>query len=81
MEHAGWFRHVKGFVFGRPRNGESMMGLDEYEAVLAVAGKYHVPVIMDADMGHLPPMIPLVIGSRADVTVQGNDMKVKMNLV
>ncbi|MBR3825312.1 MAG: LD-carboxypeptidase [Lachnospiraceae bacterium] len=81
MEHAGWFRHVKGFVFGRPRNGESMMGLDEYEAVLAVAGKYHVPVIMDADMGHLPPMIPLVIGSLADVTVQGNDMKVKMNLI
>lgn len=81
MEHAGWFRHVKGFVFGRPRNGESLMGLDKYEAVLAVAGKYHVPVIMDADMGHLPPMIPLVIGSLADVTVQGNDMKVKMNLI
>lgn len=79
MEHAGWFQYVKGFVFGRPRNGESMMGLDEYEAVLAVAGKYHVPVIMDADVGHMHPMMPLVIGSLADVTVQGNNMKVKMS--
>lgn len=81
MEHAGWFRYVKGFVFGRPRNGESMMGLDEYEAVLTVAKKYNVPVIMDADMGHLPPMIPLVIGSLADVTVQENSMEVDMKLV
>lgn len=81
MEHAGWFQHVKGFVFGRPRNGEAMMGLDEYEAVLAVAGKYRVPIVMDADMGHLPPMIPLVMGSVADVTVQGNDIKVKMNMI
>ena len=79
MEHAGWFQHVKGFVFGRPRNGESMMGLDEYEAVLAVAGKYNVPVIMDADVGHMHPMMPLVIGSLAEVTVQGNDMEVKMS--
>jgi len=78
MEHAGWFQHVKGFVFGRPRNGEDMMGLDAYEAVLAVAGKYNVPVIMDADVGHLPPMLPIVMGSLAEVSVQGNDMEVKM---
>ena len=81
MEHAGWFQHVKGFVFGRPRNGESMMGLDTYEAVLAVAGKYNVPVIMDADVGHLPPMMPLVMGSLAEVTVLGNDMKIDMKFV
>ena len=81
MEHAGWFQHVNGFVFGRPRNGESMMGLDEYEAVLTVAKKYNVPVIMDADMGHLPPMIPLIIGSLADITVRGNQMEVDMKLV
>ena len=65
-------------MFGRPRNGESMMELDAYEAVLSVAGKYNVPIIMDADVGHLPPMIPLVMGSLAEVTVNGNEMEVKM---
>lgn len=78
MEHAGWFKNVKGFVIGRPRNGESMMGLDSYDAVLAVAGKYNVPVVMDADVGHMHPMMPLVMGSLAEVTVHGNDMKIKM---
>jgi muramoyltetrapeptide carboxypeptidase LdcA involved in peptidoglycan recycling len=28
MENAGWFRYVKGFVIGRPLNGETMMNLD-----------------------------------------------------
>ena len=78
MEQAGWFRYVKGFLFGRALNGEPMMNLDVYQAVLAVAGKYHVPVIMDLDIGHLPPMMPLVVGSMATVTMQGNHVKVEM---
>lgn len=79
MEHAGWFQHVKGFLFGRPLNGSPMMNLDAYEAVLAVAGKYNVPVIMDVDIGHLAPMMPLVVGSLAEVKVKGNDIQVKMD--
>lgn len=78
MEHAGWFQHVKGFLFGRPRNGEAIMGLDAYEAVLTVAKKYGVPVIMDADIGHVAPMMPLVVGSIAQVRVISNDIEVKM---
>lgn len=78
MEHAGWFQHVKGFMFGRPRNGEEMMGLDAYQAVLEVAGKYNVPVLMDLDIGHVAPMMPLVTGSIATVTVEGNSVEVQM---
>lgn len=78
MEHAGWFQHVKGFMFGRPRNGEEMMGLDAYQAVLEVAGKYNVPVLMDLDIGHVAPMMPLVTGSIATVTVKGNSVEVQM---
>lgn len=82
MEHAGWFRHVKGFLIGRPLCfGQEMMGLDQYEAVLSVASRYHVPVIMDVDLGHLPPMMPLIVGSMADVTVSGNDIRIDMRLV
>lgn len=78
MEQAGWFRHVKGFLFGRALNSEPVMGLDAYQAVLAVAAKYHVPVIMDLDIGHLSPMMPLVVGSVATVHLRGNHVKVKM---
>ncbi len=78
MEHAGWFEHVKGFLIGRPLNGSQMFNLDAYEAVLAMAVKHNVPVIMDLDIGHLAPMMPLVVGSMADVRVKGNDIEVKM---
>lgn len=78
LEEAGWFEHVKGFLIGRPANGEPMMGLDAYSAVLEVAGRKNVPVVMDVDLGHLPPMMPLVVGSMADVAVKGNDIRIEM---
>ena len=81
MEEAGWFRHVKGFLFGRPRNGETMMNLDAYNAVLEVAGRKGVPVVTDVDLGHLPPMMPIVVGSMAEVAVEGNDIRIEMRYV
>lgn len=79
LEESGWFQHVKGFLIGRPRNGEEMMGLDAYQAILDVAGRKDVPVIMDVDLGHMPPMMPLIVGSLADITVAENRMAVKMH--
>ena len=78
MEEAGWFRYVRGFLIGRPLCfGQEMMGLDQYRAVLAVAGEKNVPVIMDVDLGHLAPMMPIVTGSCAEVQVQGNDVTLR----
>lgn len=79
MEHAGWFRYVKGFIIGRPLcHGQEMMGADQYNAVLDIIAGYDVPVIMDADLGHLAPMMPMVTGSYARVQAEGNRMKVDM---
>ncbi|MCD7764781.1 MAG: LD-carboxypeptidase [Lachnospiraceae bacterium] len=81
MEHAGWFRYVKGFLIGRPLSGlEPIMNLDRYQAVLDVAGRKGVPVVMDVDLGHLPPMMPMITGSYAAVRVSGNDICVDMEL-
>lgn len=78
MEQTGWFGHVSGFLIGRPLcYGQEMMGLDAYSAVLEVAGRLNVPVIMDLDIGHLPPQMPLVTGALADVTVTGNNIEVR----
>lgn len=79
MEEAGWFQYVKGFIIGRPLCfGQEMMGLDTYNAVLEVAGRKGVPVIMDVDLGHLAPMMPVVVGSVANVSVKGNDISIEM---
>lgn len=80
MEHAGWFQYVKGFLIGRPLCfGSESMGLDQYSAVTGVLGKYNVPIIMDADIGHLSPMMPLICGSYAKVRTEGNDITVQMS--
>ena len=79
MKNAGWFSHVKGFLIGRPLQfGQDLMGLDQYHAVCDLIEELEVPVIMDVDLGHLPPMMPLVCGSYARVEVCGNDIGIKM---
>lgn len=71
MKHAGWFSNVKGFLFGRPLcHGQELANVDQYEAVLAPLREYGVPILMDLDIGHLPPMMPVVTGAMADVALK-----------
>lgn len=75
LKEAGWFRYVKGFLIGRPLCfGENLMGLDQYHAVYDLIKDYQVPVIMDVDLGHLPPSMPVICGSVAEVEVKENEI-------
>lgn len=81
LEQAGWFCHVKGFLIGRPyHHGEEFLGLDQYEAVTGILKKYQVPILMDLDIGHIPPAMPMICGSYAKVSAAGNDVSVEMLL-
>ena len=82
MEHAGWFRHCSGFLIGRPRLGMSVeeFGIDEYQAVTEMLAKYRVPILMDVDIGHISPMMPLICGSMAQVISDGKTYQVQMSL-
>ena len=82
MEHAGWFKHCKGFLIGRPRLGMGVeeFGIDSYQAVCEMLYPYHVPVLMDLDIGHLPPSMPLICGSMANVASDGKTYRVEMEL-
>lgn len=79
MLHAGWFENAKGFLIGRPYHyGEEVMGLDQYHAVYDILHILDVPVVMDVDLGHLPPMMPLINGAYSLVNVRGNDIQIEM---
>lgn len=82
MEHAGWFKHCKGFLIGRPRLGMGVeeFGIDSYQAVCEMLYHYQVPVLMDLDIGHLPPSMPLICGSMANVVSDGKTYRVEMEL-
>lgn len=79
LDRAGWFDKTAGFIIGRPEAafGQEMMGLDQYNAVTGILGKYNVPIIMDADIGHRAPMMPLVSGAYAKVRTTGGNITVE----
>ena len=76
LDRAGWFKNAKGFIIGRPLAAwkQEMMGLDQYNAVTGILGKYNVPIVMDADVGHLPPAMPIISGAKADVSCDGSNV-------
>jgi len=78
LKHNGWFQYVKGFLIGRPMCfGEEFLGLDHYRAVTDILAEYNVPVIMDLDIGHLPPMLPMIAGAKAHLSAKGNEVLIK----
>ncbi len=69
LKNAGWFSGVRAFLIGRPLvMGQEMMGLDQYNAVTGMLSDFGVPILMDLDIGHLSPMMPLVTGALAEVS-------------
>ena len=81
LDNAGWFRYVKGFLIGRALHfDDEFGGMNRINAVTGVLGKYNVPVVIDADFGHLPPMIPVISGACADVKYNSGSMGIDMKL-
>lgn len=81
LKESGWFQYVKGFLIGRPMHFEEpMMGLDRHTAVTGILKEFEVPIVMDLDIGHLPPMMPLICGSYATVKTDGNSIHIKMEM-
>lgn len=81
LENAGWFEHVKGFIIGRPLHYEDDFdGFTPHDAFGGVLEKYNVPVILDADIGHLSPMMPLITGSYAEISATKDNININMKL-
>jgi muramoyltetrapeptide carboxypeptidase len=66
---AGWFEHANGVVIGRTPAPHSEK-MTQHEAVADALGMLDVPVVLDADVGHTQPFLPLVNGASARVIVR-----------
>lgn len=82
LDECGFFENAAGFLVGRPLAAwkQEMMGVNQYNAVSDLLEKYHVPIVFDADVGHIDPAMPLIMGAEGKVFVCGNDLTVKMSL-
>jgi muramoyltetrapeptide carboxypeptidase len=65
----GWFDKVAGVLIGRhaAADTKSTDQLSLKEAVQAALGDLDVPVLIDADIGHVPPQLSLIQGEWAEL--------------
>ena len=79
LKEAGWFDTASGFIIGRS-NGcfdGDLMGVDKYNAVTDLLQELRVPMIFDADIGHIDPMLPIVMGAEVNVSADTDNLKIE----
>jgi muramoyltetrapeptide carboxypeptidase LdcA involved in peptidoglycan recycling len=62
MKHAGWFKEAKGFVFGRVLFEDNDFVMNYEEAIIRLLGN-DIPIILEADIGHVKPTFSLINGA------------------
>jgi muramoyltetrapeptide carboxypeptidase len=77
---AGWFDHAAGVLFGRTGAPDSDGGFSQRDAVVDALGMLDVPVVVDLEIGHVPPHLPLVNGALAHVVVDGDRQEIIQEL-
>ena len=80
LKKSGYFKYVKGFIFGRPCMFESFTGIDYKRAVLDVLGELDVPIILDACIGHRGPQISIINGAIGNIVSKGGKGEIKLEL-
>ena len=75
LKNAGWFDNVKGFVIGRPYHyGEEVMGVSFESSTIDILGSFNVPILINVDLGHLKPSMPIRNGAKAKVTYENSNI-------
>lgn len=77
MKNAGYFKYCKGIIFGRP-----LFIREEYETnfndtVKETLKDLEIPIICDADIGHVKPQLAIVNGGILEITSQNGKGTVK----
>jgi len=67
FEDNGWFENTKGIVFGRSGLEASYYNISFKEAVLRVLGDLNIPIIINADIGHVSPRMTIINGALCNV--------------
>ena len=78
LKRAGWFKYLKGFLIGRPyMYNNDFLGLTMNQAIIDVLKDFNVPIIINADFGHLKPCIPILCGAIGNVSAHDNDLEIE----
>lgn len=78
LKESGWFKYVKGVVVGRVRFPGGFSQLTYQEALKKVFKD--IPIIFNADIGHVAPKMTIINGSIAKITSRSGKGKMKLLL-
>lgn len=77
MKQAGYFKYCKGIIFGRPLFIRNDYDIGFNQTVKDVLGDLNIPIICDADIGHVAPQFAMVNGAVLEVSSENGKGKVK----
>lgn len=77
MKNAGYFENCTGIIFGRPLFIRNDYNTDFNETVKQVLGELNIPIICDADIGHVKPQMAIVNGAILEITSENGKGKIK----
>lgn len=76
---AGWFDQAVAVLVGRTQAPDSD-GFTQRDAVTDALSPLDVPIVVDLEIGHVPPHLPLVNGATATVVIDGDTREITQEL-
>ena len=77
LKNAGWLKYAKAIIIGRPKNTTAIADIDYYHCNFCQLENLNIPVIINADFGHVPPALPMVTGAEAIIEFKDNKFSIK----
>ncbi|MBQ9457977.1 MAG: LD-carboxypeptidase [Bacilli bacterium] len=75
LRQAGWFDNAVGFILGRPKSAmEPLLGVDRFNAAIDILGPLGKPILIDVDLGHISPSMPIRNGAKARVAYENENL-------
>ena len=77
LKNASWFDNVKAFVFGRMQdinNSAKYLKYSYLQAIKDALDDLGKPILLDVDLGHIPPSLPFINNSLARIEYKNNNI-------
>lgn len=79
-EH-GWFKYCQGIIFGRCATNTSYYNLSLEEALHHALDCLEIPIIINADIGHVAPRMTIINGAIAEIFLDNKKATINFQLL
>lgn len=76
LKEANWFNNVRGFIIGRSLQSNSFFNELPEKSYIDLLKEYNVPILLNVDIGHLHPTLPIICGHEALISYEDSNIKI-----